>query len=302
MTFRARPPAKINLTLAVAPRADDGYHPLRSVFLRIGLADELTVELATGEQHADRLTVGGLPGCPVEGNLVLRAFQLARGEVGHVLPGLVAHLEKRIPMGAGMGGGSSDGAAALEMALSAWGIGLPPARVEELALELGSDVPFFLAASPAALVEGRGERVVALPSVTGGAGVLLATFEQPLSTAAVYATFDQLDVETWRAGAATDELADALRAGIDGAGLAARATQLREANTLWPAAVALAPELGAARDALESGTARAWLMSGSGRTLFAVYATAGEAAAAADEVSSTIAAAPGMRLVATHLA
>ena len=285
MALRLRAPAKVNLTLAVGRLGDDGYHPLRSVFLRIGLADELIVEQSTDGGTDDRLTVAGLPGCPVEGNLVLRAFSLVRRELGQPLPGLVAQLDKRIPLGAGLGGGSSDGAAALELALAAWGVGLPAARFAELALELGADVPFFAADAPAALVEGRGERVAALPAVAPEAGMLMATFTEPLSTAAVFAAFDDLDVETAMAGAATDELADALRAGMDGHRLAARAADLRDANNLWPAAVALAPELGAARDALESASGLPWLLSGSGRSLFSLH----RSPAAAEEVGRRLA-------------
>ncbi|HEY7600603.1 MAG TPA: hypothetical protein VH741_11805 [Candidatus Limnocylindrales bacterium] len=278
--------AKVNLTLAVAPRADDGYHPLRSIFLRIGLADELSVEQVAGD--ADELRVDGLPGCPVDGNLVLRAFELIRAEVAVALPALSAQLHKQVPIGAGLGGGSSDGAAALELALATWGIGLPAARVEELALELGADVPFFLADTPAALVEGRGERIVALPAVRAGAGVLLATFAAPLSTAAVFAAFDGLSVDTAPASVATDELADALAAGLDGARLADRAAELRDANSLWPAAVALAPELGSARDALESATDMPWLLTGSGRSLFSLH----RSPEAAVDVGRSLAAGP----------
>lgn len=275
----ARPAAKVNLTLAVAPRGPDGYHPLRSVFLRIGLTDELVISgapLAT----RDSLSVSGLPGCPVEGNLVLRAFALLREALGQPMLPLRAQLDKRIPLGAGLGGGSADGAAALELALAAWGAGLAPSRLAELALALGSDVPFFLADAPAALVEGRGEGVTPLPAVRGGAGVLLATSAQPLSTGAVFARYDDLAADSAGAERATDELAAALRAGLDGAGLTALAGRVRDANDLWPAGLALAPELGPMRDAVEAATQRAWLMSGSGRSLFSLHPSAAEAAEA----------------------
>lgn len=272
----ARPAAKVNLTLAVGRRAEDGYHPLRSVFLRIGLTDELAV-MAAPLLDRDTLQVTGLPGCPVEGNLVMRALAALRREVGQPLLPLRAQLDKRIPLGAGLGGGSSDAAAALELALRAWGAGIAPDRLSALALELGSDVPFFASGAPAALVEGRGERVAALPPVAGGAGVLLATFAEPLSTGSVFAAFDELDVESAAASAATDELAAALSAGIDGERLAARAAMLRDANNLWPAAVALAPELGAAREGLETATGAPWLLTGSGRSLFSLHRSHAEA-------------------------
>jgi 4-diphosphocytidyl-2-C-methyl-D-erythritol kinase len=284
MTLHARPMAKVNLTLAVGPRGPDDYHSLRSVMLRIGLADELTVE-QSDSRRGDRLTVSGLPDCPVQGNLVLRAFAAARMAVGHGLPPLAAHLAKRIPLGAGLGGGSSDAAAALDLALAAWGVGLPPARMAQLALELGSDVPFFVSGAAVALVEGRGELVTPLPAVAGGAGVLLATSLQPLSTAAAYARFDEMG-DAGGAAAATEELASALRNGLDGTGLAALAGRLRDANDLWPASAGLAPELGSRRDELERVSGRPWLLSGSGRSLFSIHPTA----AAAEEAGRRLAA------------
>src|SRR5215212_2268919 len=151
----ARPPAKVNLTLSVGKRREDGYHELRSVFLRIGLADRLTVSAAAANER-DELAVTGLPGCPVEGNLVLRALEVLRRDRAEGPP-LRASLEKQIPMGAGLGGGSSDCASALDLATQAWGMHLPWAQLAELAIGLGSDVPFFAANVPVALVEGRGE-------------------------------------------------------------------------------------------------------------------------------------------------
>jgi 4-diphosphocytidyl-2-C-methyl-D-erythritol kinase len=278
--FEARPPAKVNLTLEVGARRADGYHELRSVFLRIGLADSLLVT-AAGQQH--RLTVTGLP-CPVEGNLVLRAFELLRQAVDPRLPALLARLDKAIPVGAGLGGGSSDGAAALALASEAWGIGLAPTRWAELALALGSDVPFFAAGAPVALVAGRGELVTPLPALAGGAGILLATSADPLSTARIFARFDEIEIET--APGPTDRLVAALNAGLSGTLLADWAENLRNANHLWAAASSLAPKLVERRHALEQATGRTWLMSGSGPTLFTVYASLPESLAAAQRLAA----------------
>ena len=87
MTFQAQPMAKINLTLEVAGRRPDGFHELRSVFLRIALADRLSVAAGWASDE-DQLLVSGLPGCPIEGNLVLRAFDLVRQAVDPRLPAL----------------------------------------------------------------------------------------------------------------------------------------------------------------------------------------------------------------------
>ncbi|HUG47889.1 MAG TPA: 4-(cytidine 5'-diphospho)-2-C-methyl-D-erythritol kinase, partial [Candidatus Limnocylindria bacterium] len=146
MTFSARPPAKVNLTLEVGPPADDGFHPLRSIFLRIGLSDGLTVRQADGER--ERLSVGGPVACPVDGNLVLRAVALLRQRAGLPLPALEMELEKHIPLAAGLAGGSSNAAAALELAAACWGLGLSAEMRLELASILGSDVPFFMTGAP----------------------------------------------------------------------------------------------------------------------------------------------------------
>jgi 4-diphosphocytidyl-2-C-methyl-D-erythritol kinase len=256
--MHASPRAKINLTLSVGPRGADGYHPVESHMLRVGLSDELVVAFA--DQGADTLTVTGLPGCPVEGNLVLRAFAAVRRAVGHDLPPLAANLDKRIPMGAGLGGGSSDAAAAIEAAEVMWGVGLSPQVRAEIELELGADVPFFAHGGDSALVSGRGEQIKPVPAPSGVAAVLLVTPVFRLSTAQVYARFDEL-------GPLTD-------------------TTRQEPNHLWPAAASLEPRLPKIRDELERLTSAPWLMSGSGSTLFTLYRSPEEAAEAGRRIVS----------------
>lgn len=256
--MHARPRAKVNLTLRVGPRGRDGYHPLESVFLRIGLADELTVAFGTDE-GSDVLTVSGLPGCQVDGNLVLRGLGAARAALGVDMPPLVAHLDKRIPMAAGLGGGSADAAAAVDCALQMWGARFAPDQLLEVAKELGADVPFFATGAPAAFVTGRGEHVTPL-AIAPDLGVLLVTPPVSLSTAAVFDRFDELPSPAPRPQAVPDleHLPDT-------------AAQLRDSNDLWPAAVSLAPVLAPLREDLEGQTAVPWLMSGSGSSLFAIY-------------------------------
>ncbi|MEP7360169.1 MAG: 4-(cytidine 5'-diphospho)-2-C-methyl-D-erythritol kinase [Chloroflexota bacterium] len=274
--MHANPRAKINLTLSVGPRGHDGYHPLQSVFVRVGLADELVVGFA--ESGADTLSVTGLPGCPTDGNLVLRAFAAVRRVTGQNLPPLVANLDKRIPMAAGMGGGSSDGAAAIEIAESMWGLGLAPQVRAEIERELGADVPFFAHGGEAALITGRGEQVERLATLEGDLGVLLVTPSVALSTAQVFGRFDDLG-EPASSAQVSDELAAALRAGMSGPDLVDWAARLRDANDLWPAAAAIAPGLAALREYLEAETDRPWLLTGSGSTLFALYRSADQATA-----------------------
>ena len=291
-----RPMAKVNLTLEVIGRRGDGYHELRSIFLRIGLSDRLSVTAAGSE---DTLTISGLP-CAIEGNLVLRAFELLRRSLDAPLPALAAQLDKRIPIGAGLGGGSSDAAAALDVAAAAWGIGLSADERSGLALRLGSDVPFFAAGVPAALVEGRGEKVSEVPTVRGGAGVLLALSSTSLSTANVFAHFDELDMAS--PTGTTDKLERALREGMDGSQLADATKYLADGNHLWLAAAAIAPDLVGRRAALEWATGRRWLLSGSGPTLFAVFGSHDDATAAGQALATERAiAASGVMLCAVDL-
>ncbi len=289
----AEAPAKVNLGLAVTGRRGDGYHELRSVFLRLALHDHLEVRPAADPAGADELVVEGDLGLPVRDNLILRAVaqlravarlravaQLRavadpRGSTDQPLPALRFRLDKHVPAAAGLAGGSSDAATAIALAAGAWGLPLDPASLLEVAGRVGADVSFFTAGHGAALVSGIGEIVEPLPEAWPPAGVLLVTPADRLATAAVFAEFDR---GARRAGATSatssqliERLADALRGGLDGPALATLATGLREANDLWPAATRLSAGLSPARDALERSLGCPTLLTGSGPTLLAVY-------------------------------
>lgn len=278
--LETRPRAKVNLALAVIGRRADGYHELASIFLRVGLADRLSVRLADPASAEDRLTVTGLGDLPVEGNIVLRAVQLLRSEAGQPLPSLEIALEKRIPVAAGMGGGSADAASALGLAAGTWGVGLSPERESALALALGADVPFFLGDHAAALVEGIGERLEPLPGIRGGAGLLIVTPPFRLSTAEAFRAYDRLLPPPPSAADTVAALAHAMRAGLDGTDLVAWSDRLALANDLWPAALALEPDLARLRSELEERLGRHVIMTGSGATLVGLYASGVDAAAA----------------------
>jgi len=290
-------PAKINLTLAIVGRRPDGFHDLHSVFVPLAVADRLSLAVAPG-QATDTLHVDGtIPGDPAQ-NLVLRGIAAARQVVGGGWPGgpgpapsLAARLEKRLPISAGLGGGSSDGAAAVLGALEAWAAEVDDeARRHALAMT-GSDVPFFLADGPA-LVEGRGERVAPLHGLHGAPGVLLVTPAVHIGTPEVYAVYDGL-----HGGGAGDgsvrmtsaHLAEELRSGLTPPDLVARAGALASANDLLQAAVLVAPGLVGVRRALMRLLARPVGMSGSGPTLWTLYPSQTEAAEAAGIVSAAIA-------------
>jgi 4-diphosphocytidyl-2-C-methyl-D-erythritol kinase len=153
--------AKVNLHLQVVGKRGDGYHELRTLFQTVDLADELTIELG-GE--GVRLTVEGAPGLSAgPENLAWRAAAgfLARWAPGQ---GVALHLHKRIPMGAGLGGGSSDAAGVLLSLQRALGDPAPAAELWLLARELGADVPYFLVGGTA-LAVGRGDEVIPLPDL-----------------------------------------------------------------------------------------------------------------------------------------
>lgn len=157
-----RAPAKVNLGLHVLRRRPDGFHDLATVFLPLGWADRLAAQPA-GEVV---LTTSD-PGLPTDAsNLVVRAALALRRWAGTPGLGAALHLDKRVPYGAGLGGGSSDAAAALRLLAGLWSLDVPEAALREIALDLGSDVPFFLD-GVAAHGTGRGERLDPLLGADG---------------------------------------------------------------------------------------------------------------------------------------
>jgi len=282
-------PAKLNLTLAVVGRRPDGFHELHSVFVPLGLADRLS--LAPAGSPRDTLHVEGFDPGPPEHNVVLRALAATRAVVGGAWPGgpdpapaLAARLEKRIPVAAGLAGGSSDAAATIDGALEAWGATLPPETIDHVAAGIGSDVPFFRAGGPA-LVEGRGEHVAPLGGLHGHPAVLLVTPAVPLATRDVFAAFDATRATgDGSVRLSSAHLAEELRSGLGAADLVARSGVLAMANDLLPAAVLVLPELVPFRRALSRRLGRPIGLSGSGPTLWALYASVVDAQAAADTV------------------
>lgn len=158
-------PSKINLGLHVLRKRPDGYHDLETVFVRLPWSDRITVRPADtiGMTCSD-------PGLPVdERNLCVRAA-LRLAEAFEVTGGAALHLEKRIPYGAGLGGGSSDAATTLLMLARLWSLDARPEQLHALSAGLGSDVPFFLG-PPVAYATGRGERLAPVADSEGAAYV-----------------------------------------------------------------------------------------------------------------------------------
>jgi len=269
-------PAKVNLVLRVGSPRADGLHPLRSLFASIDLADVVTVQPA-GERDAVV--------CPgVEGeNLAAHALAAFRAEApAPTLPPLRVTIEKRIPVAAGLGGGSADAAAVLRAANVMAGAPLGAEELRRLGLSLGADVPSQIDPSHA-LVGGVGEEVE--PVALAPLALVLVAQEQGLSTAAVYRELDRLRA----AGSAPPPSAldpDGLRA-LESAG-AERLAPLLE-NDLEAAALSLRPELGEVLAALRDAGALAAQVTGSGPTAFGLFADAAAATDAARRIPGAIA-------------
>lgn len=366
--MRLLAPAKINLDLRVGPPRADGFHPVLTWMVTVGLFDTLEVERSDDGRVALRCDRPDLPCDP--SNLVVRAAEALRGRLGRGCPprsadqdpalarlprdggsgssapsgpdqreasgtagsgsrvgaddagaarrdrpvprpreagvaasigggdastcgtalgagrGAHAHLgarivlTKRIPLGAGLGGGSSDTAATLAALDAAWDLGCPAAELAALAATLGSDVPFFLA-GPSAVCRGRGERVEPLPPPLPRLALLLLP-DRPMPTGPVYRKFD--DMGLGKEGWPEDDDQPDYRAWarLDSARLLPRL-----ANNLEIAAFAIAPELGQLRDQAERALGRIVRMSGSGSSLFSLFDAV--EADAADEAARRLA-------------
>ena len=258
-------PAKINLCLYLGRRREDGLHELCSLFEPLALADLIEVSVAERDEVL----------CPgVEGENLAAAALAALRERGWEREPLRIEIEKRVPVAAGLGGGSADAAAILRLAA-----GEVPG-IEEIAAELGADVPSQLRPS-LALVRGAGEVVQPLPAPPVHAALLLPD-GGGLGTAAVFAEADRLELGRQREE--LDELAARLRR-LAGAGASPLSYPELLVNDLEPAARSLRPAIGDALDELREAGAPLVLLSGSGPTavgLFADLAAASEAAETID--------------------
>lgn len=262
-------PAKINLGLKVLGRRPDGYHDILSVFQTLDLCDGLRFEpLAAGRTEL----VCNAPGVPAgPENLAWRAAEALRRATG-ATHGVRIGLEKRIPAGAGLGGGSSDAAATLRGLNRMWGLGLPGERLAELAAGLGSDVPFFLTRGTA-VVTGRGERirpilwegdfryVLVYPKFQVSTGWAYRNLKIALTETSGYISFLNSVKESGRVCPAD------LFAHLE--------------NDFLPLLETAYPEVGQILDALAASGALARSVSGSGSTLYGVFEAEGQALEAA---------------------
>jgi 4-diphosphocytidyl-2-C-methyl-D-erythritol kinase len=264
-------PAKVNLGLRVVGRRADGYHELESLFVPLDLADAIALHIeSAGAPEISLALAGAAEGAPPgDENLAVRAARAFLARAG-ITARIAIALTKHTPVAAGLGGGSSDAAAVLRGLAQAFPSAVAPAALEEIALGLGADVPFFLDPRPA-WVTGIGERrepVSGVPSLA----LLLVNPGESLATAAVFRAFDALAPPT--APRATPPRSLAHELAEDGA-LAARLH-----NDLEEPAVRLCPPIARLRAQLRASGARAVGMSGSGATLYGVFADRAAAARA----------------------
>ncbi len=253
-------PAKLNLRLLVGPLQPDGYHPIRSLMVAL---DDLvdTVMLTAGSTRVVRCD-----GLADQANLAWRALDVLEAAVGRALP-CVVDIDKRIPMQAGLGGGSSDAAATLVGANRLFSLGLDDVTLEAIAAQVGSDVPFFIRGG-AQWAEGRGERLAptAMPSFT--AVIVKPPFG--LSTVDVYGAFDGLPAPAPDPGIDPPPAMPALAAWVR--------------NDLLQAATCLRPELEDVAADLRGRGASSTVLCGSGSAVAGLFAETSAARIACEQL------------------
>ncbi len=272
-----RAPAKVNLQLSVGGLRPDGYHELTNVFHAVSLFDELiarpAIDISVTVRAANG-TVLGLADVPTDDrNLAVKAAHLLAEHTG-IVDGVAMEIRKTIPVAGGMAGGSADAAAALLACDALWETHLSRAELDDLAAQLGADVPFALLGNTA-VGTGRGDQLSAVLG-RGQFHWVLAVAEKGLSTTDVYAECDRLRAASGEHVELIPEPADpALMAALRSGDAKALGAALR--NDLQSAALSLRPDLGRTLEAGEELGALGAVLSGSGPTC-AFLVTSAEAA------------------------
>jgi 4-diphosphocytidyl-2-C-methyl-D-erythritol kinase len=251
-------PAKVNLFLRILAREESGYHGLETLFCAVSLGDTVTVHRGA---PGIRLAVdGGVDTGPPERNLAVRAAERFHRELGEAAA-VHIHLTKHIPSAAGLGGGSSDCAATLRALNALHGEPFDRAALLGMAIELGSDVPFFLCGSPLALAWSRGERLVALPPLPARP-VVIAHPGVAMATPDAFRRVAELRLDGYQPRARSIPI----ERFTDWAGVATLAE-----NDFQPVAAERIPLIAEAVDALRDSGASIALMAGSGSSVFGVF-------------------------------
>jgi 4-diphosphocytidyl-2-C-methyl-D-erythritol kinase len=264
--YRALAPAKVNLGLFVGPvRAGDGRHELVTVLQAISLADELELTPAPAGATEDEVWSPGVPG-PPSANLAAAALRSFRAATGWDAPPVRLEIAKRVPLAAGLGGGSADAAATLRLARHASGLG-DEELLRELGAALGADVPALL--TPGRwLAAGAGERLHRLPDPSPPLELLLLPMGRELSTASVYGEADRLG--SGREGHELVERYQQLLAAL-GRGAPLPEDEQLLVNDLEAAAVSLCPPVAEALAQARTAGAEQVFVSGSGPTVVGLF-------------------------------
>jgi 4-diphosphocytidyl-2-C-methyl-D-erythritol kinase len=264
-------PAKLNLLLRVLAREADGWHGLETLYCRVGLSDELRLERREGGRVT--LEVTGADTGPSEENLAVRAAEMVLSATGRKF-GLHLALTKRIPVRAGLGGGSSDAATALRGVNQLAENAVPSHEILQFGARLGSDVPFFLSGASLALAWGHGERMLSLPPLPPQPALLVIP-PIGVSTPEAYALVDEGHRPGARRGAVALDL-EALRS-WGGIGRLS-------GNDFESPIFGRHPEIRAAFERLAGTHPLICRMTGSGSALFAVYRSTGDRDDAASQL------------------
>lgn len=270
LPLRVQAPAKVNLCLYVGRRRRDGLHEICSLFQSVSLVDELLLEAADVAADRDVVICPDVPE-PDTVTLALERFRALSGWLG---PPLRVTLSKRIPVAAGLGGGSADAAALLRAVNVLAGEPLSIAELRKVGMAVGADVPSQI--EPGLhLVTGAGEQVEAL-STLGDYGMVLVPSTEGLSTAEVYEKYDTVANEIAVAEPSRDltAVAERLRTGMT------FSTMVKEVNELQDTVFRLRPEVRAAIESLGSAGALAARVTGSGPTVFGLFSSYERAKAA----------------------
>jgi 4-diphosphocytidyl-2C-methyl-D-erythritol kinase len=271
-TATAQAPGKINLTLSVLGRRSDGFHEIDSLVIAVGMHDAVTVR--SGSLGARRPSIACNDSSLAKpANLAAKAAKLLANRLG-LVPDVHIELEKRIPVGGGMGGGSSDAAAVLRLCNVLWGAPLTDVELASLGERLGSDVALFFSL-PACRIRGRGERVEPVRLAWSG-WALLASAGVPVSTSRVYAAWGEGGISSPDNGripqlCSADRAEDLMRLCV---------------NDLEPAVFDVAPRVRQVFEALDGAGLGPFRVTGAGSTLFRLFDGENEAKDAAGHVAA----------------
>lgn len=279
MNLKIYAPAKVNLILRVLGTRPDGYHDLFMVMEKLSLADEITLEDSNSQIELMLEGKNVDEGMVTQKNLAYRAAAVFKEATGEKR-GVKMHLKKRIPVAAGLGGGSSDAAAVLKGLNQFWQKGCTKEELAAMGAKLGADVPFFCFDGPA-IAQGIGERITELPSLPN-LSFLLINPGFSVSTPWVYKEFDRLKLGLESKGLTPEDLDDNFRPFLKE--FCGVTNSLH--NDLEKVTIAEYPEIQKIKDFLLDQGAAGVLMAGSGPTVFGIFESAKVCEQALDRIPS----------------